>query len=148
MHQHVSLITLGVADVSESRRFYVDGLGWSPVLDLEGEITFFQVGHGLVLGIWDLAKLGADAGRPATAGTPFTLASNLDSETAVDAAVERARAAGATVLKEPQRADFGGYHAYVADPDGHRWEIAHNPGLTVDADGSVHFGEPASGSNP
>lgn len=139
MDQHVTLITLGVADVAVSRRFYLDGLGWEPLLDLEGEITFFQVGHGLLLGIWDIGKLGADAGAPAAAGTSFTLASNVDSEAAVDTAVARVRAAGGTVLKEPQWAEFGGYHAYVADPDGHRWEIAYNPGLTIDGDGTVHL---------
>jgi catechol 2,3-dioxygenase-like lactoylglutathione lyase family enzyme len=111
-----------------------------PTFEVEGEVVFYQVGHGLVLGLFGLDDLGTDAGVPATPGTSFSLASNVDSEAAVDAAVERARAAGATVLKEPQRASFGGYHAYIADPDGHRWEIAHNPGLTVAADGTVTFG--------
>ena len=73
MNQHLTFVTLGVADVAASRRFYVDGLGWTPLLDLPGEITFFQVGHGLVLGIWGIDRLGADADAPATAGTPFAL---------------------------------------------------------------------------
>jgi uncharacterized protein len=141
MHQRVTFITLGVADLAASRRFYLDGLGWTPLLDLEGEITFFQVGHGLVLGIWGIDKLGDDAGAPATTGTPFALASNVDSEGAVDAAVERARQAGATVLKEPEwHPEIRIYHAYVADPDGHRWEVAYNPGLTVSDDGTVSLG--------
>jgi catechol 2,3-dioxygenase-like lactoylglutathione lyase family enzyme len=139
--QHVTFITLGVADLAASRRFYVDGLGWSPRFEVPGEITFFQVGHGLVLGIWGLEQLGADAGAPATTGTPFALASNVGSAAEVDAAVDRARAAGATVLKAPEwHPEIRIYHAYVADPDGHRWEIAYNPGLTVDADGTVHLG--------
>lgn len=138
MEQHVTLITLGVADLAASRRFYVDGLGWQPLLEVPDEITFFQVGHGLVLGLWGLEALGADAGAPATPGTPFSLASNVGSVEAVDAAVERARAAGAAVLKEPTWHEaIRIYHAYVADPDGHRWEIAWNPGLTVADDGTV-----------
>jgi hypothetical protein len=143
MDQHVTFITLGVADLAASRRFYLEGLGWRPLLDLEGEITFFQVGHGLVLGIWGIEKLGADAGAPAMPGSPFALASNVASEQAVDAAVERARAAGATVLKTPEwHPEIRIYHAYVADPDGHRWEIAYNPGMTVADDGTVSLGPP------
>ena len=141
MDQHVTFITLGVADVATSRRFYIDGLGWTPVFEVEGEITFFQVGHGLVLGIWGIESLGDDVGAPATTGTPFALASNVDSEAAVDTAVDRARAAGASVLKAPEwHPDIRIYHAYVADPDGHRWEIAYNPGLTIAPDGKVSLG--------
>lgn len=139
MEQHLNLITLGVVDLDRARTFYSTGLGWTPVLDLD-EVVFYQVGHGLVLGLFPLSELGADAGAEATRGTSFSLACNVDSEAAVDAAVERARSAGAAVLKEPQQASWGGYHAYVADPDGHRWEIAHNPGLTADPDGTVRFG--------
>ncbi|MBM9507164.1 VOC family protein [Actinacidiphila acididurans] len=136
MDQQVNLVTLGVADLDASRRFYSDGLGWTPLLDL-AEIVFYQVGKGLALALFPLADLGADTGHPATAGTSFTLAQNLDAPAAVDAAVERARGAGAAVLKEPQRAAFGGYHAYFADPDGHRWEVCHNPGWSVAPDGTV-----------
>jgi catechol 2,3-dioxygenase-like lactoylglutathione lyase family enzyme len=136
--QAVTFITLGVADVAASRHFYVDGLGWQPLFEVPGDITFFQVGHGLVLGIWGIDALGDDAGAPATPGTPFALASNVGSVEAVDAAVERARSAGATVLREPSWHEaIRIYHAYVADPDGHRWEIAFNPGLTVAEDGTV-----------
>ncbi|MFE7214712.1 VOC family protein [Streptomyces sp. NPDC001698] len=136
MKQQLNLVTLGVEDLAVSRRFYSEGLGWTPLLDLD-EIVFYQVGWGLALGLFSLADLGADTGQTAVAGTPFTLAQNLDSPADVDAAVERARAAGATVLKEPQRAAFGGYHAYFADPDGHRWEVCHNPGWSVADDGTV-----------
>ncbi|MDQ0988901.1 VOC family protein [Streptomyces sp. V3I7] len=136
MNQQLNLVTLGVADLETSRRFYSDGLGWTPLLDLD-EIVFYQIGHGLALALFPLADLAADTGRPATTGTPFTLAQNLDSPAEVDEAVRRARAAGATVLKEPQRAAFGGYHGYFADPDGHRWEVCHNPGWSVAEDGTV-----------
>ncbi|MFD8297075.1 VOC family protein [Streptomyces bauhiniae] len=83
--------------------------------------------------------MAADTGAPATPGTPFTLARNLGSPAEVDAAVARAREAGANVLKEPRRAAFGGYHAYFTDPDGHRWEICHNPGWSVSEDGTVRL---------
>ncbi len=136
MNQQVNLVTLGVEDLNVSRRFYTHGLGWTPLLDLD-EIVFYQIGKGLALALFPLADLGTDTGHPATAGTPFTLAQNLGSPAEVDVAVQRARAAGATVLKEPQRAAFGGYHGYFADPDGHRWEVCHNPGWSVADDGTV-----------
>ncbi|MER6625861.1 VOC family protein [Streptomyces sp. NPDC000931] len=136
MNQQVNLVTLGVEDLEVSRRFYSHGLGWTPLLDMKG-IVFYQIGSGLALALFPLADLGTDTGHPATAGTPFTLAQNLDSPAEVDKAVQRARAAGATVLKEPQRAAFGGYHGYFADPDGHRWEVCHNPGWSVADDGTV-----------
>lgn len=136
MNQQLNLVTLGVGDLKVSRQFYSHGLGWTPLLDLE-EIVFYQIGKGLALALFPLADLGADTGHPSTAGTPFTLAQNLGSPAEVDAAVQRARAAGATVLKEPQRAAFGGYHGYFADPDGHRWEVCHNPGWSVADDGTV-----------
>jgi catechol 2,3-dioxygenase-like lactoylglutathione lyase family enzyme len=136
MNQQVNLVTLGVGDLRAGRRFYSQGLGWTPLLDLD-EIVFYQVGRGLVLALFPLSDLGADTGHPAVAGTPFTLAQNLDSPAEVDVAMDRARAAGATVLKEPRRAAFGGYHGYFADPDGHRWEVCHNPGWSVADDGTV-----------
>lgn len=139
MEQCLTIVTVGVGDVAASRRFYVDGLGWTPVLD-RPEVLFFQVGHGLVLGLWDREEMGAELGEPVVAGTSVELACNVDSDAAVDDAVARVEAAGGTVLKPPRPAFFGGHHAYVADPDGTRWEIAHNPGLTVDVDGSVRFG--------
>jgi uncharacterized protein len=143
----LTILTLGVADLPRSRAFYVDGLGWEPVLDLD-EVVFIPIGHGVLLGLFDAADLAADVGSPEPAGpssthpgasAPVTMAHNVDDEADVDSAVERVEAAGGTVVKAPQRAAFGGYHAYVADPDGFRWEIAHNPGLTFDDDGHAHF---------
>ncbi|MFE0771669.1 VOC family protein [Streptomyces sp. NPDC058861] len=136
MNQQLNLVTLGVEKLKVSRQFYSRGLGWTPLLDLD-EIVFYQIGKGLALALFPLADLGADTGHPATAGTPFTLAQNLDSPAEVDEAMQRARAAGATVLKEAQRAAFGGYHGYFADPDGYRWEVCHNPGWSVADDGTV-----------
>jgi uncharacterized protein len=139
VRQAVTLVTLGVSEVAAARRFYVDGLGWTPVLD-RPEVVFLQVGHGLVLGLFGRADLAGDA--TAEAGSPpgaFSLACNVDSEAEVDDAVARWVAAGGTVVKPAQVASFGGYHAYLADPDGFRWEVAHNPGLTVAEDGTVRF---------
>lgn len=139
MGPQLNVVTLGVADVPASTRFYAEGLGWEPLLVVDEEVAFFQVGHGLLLALYGLDDLGTDAGEAATAGTPFSLGQNLASPEAVDAAVERFRVAGGRVVKAPQGASWGGYHAYVADPDGHRWEIVHNPGLTVADDGTVRF---------
>lgn len=141
MHQRIDFITLGVPDLDVARRFYVDGLGWQPLLDVPTEVLFFQVGHGLVLGLY--TGLQADVGTgslgdPALA--PLSLSCNVDSPEEVVALVDRAAAAGGTVLKPAQRADFGGFHGYVADPFGFRWEVAHNPGWRVDPDGRVRLG--------
>jgi catechol 2,3-dioxygenase-like lactoylglutathione lyase family enzyme len=140
MDQRLSFVTLGSRDKEASRRFYRDGLGWKPIMDID-QIAFFQMAPGVVLGVWSSEELATDGGAPwpGDSGAPsgFALACNVQSEAEVDAAVERVVAAGGTVLKPPQHAEFGGYHAYVADPDGVRWEIAHNPGWHVDRDGNV-----------
>ena len=143
MRQRLNFVTIGVRDLGASRRFYLDGLGWEPTLDLP-EVVFLQVGHGLLLGLWPVEEMEADVpgtatGRRAEAGSgaPFTLAHNVDSDQAVVEALEAATAAGATILKPAQRAGFGGFHGYFADPDGVRWEVAHNPGWRVADDGRV-----------
>jgi catechol 2,3-dioxygenase-like lactoylglutathione lyase family enzyme len=144
MQQRLELVTLGVRDLAASRQFYIEGLGWEPNLDLD-EIVFFQVGHGLLLALFSAAELEADvypgvaqASRDALPEpVRFTLAHTVETEADVDKALERAVAAGGTILKNAQPAAFGGYHGYVADPDGFRWEIAYNPGVTVAPDGRV-----------
>lgn len=143
MQPQIDLVTLGVPDLAEARRFYVDGLGWPPVFEVAGEVVFIQVGHGLLLALFGDDDLEADIGSgaaPMRGPRPMSLAQILEREDDVVAAVERARAAGATVLKEPQQADFGGFHGYFADPAGFRWEIATNPGWSVGPDGTVHIG--------
>lgn len=149
MEPYVSLITLGVPDVAEARRFYVDGLGWHAVLEAPGEVVFLQVGHGIVLSLFgarDLARdidpsLGADASAvPVIGPRGFTLAHNVGSPAEVDAVLADAVRAGATVLKPAQRAEWGGYHGYFADPAGTVWEVAHNPGWSVADDGTVRMG--------
>ena len=144
MEPRVHFITLGVADIAASRKFYVDGLGWAPSFEVPGDIVFLQVGPGLVLGLFgreDLAgDIGEGVGAGRTEGLPFTLSHNVDSEEAVVTALADAEAAGAQVLKTPQRAEFGGFHAYFADPDGFRWEVCFNPGWRVEEDGTVRIG--------
>ncbi len=145
MEQRLTLVTLGVPDLDAARRFYLDGLGWRPVLDIPDAVTFVQVGPGVVLSLFDAAGLAADIGDGrAAAPRPdgVTLAHNVDSPEQVDAVLADAVRAGATVLKPAQRASWGGYHAYFADPAGTAWEVAHNPGLTTDADGNVRISEP------
>jgi catechol 2,3-dioxygenase-like lactoylglutathione lyase family enzyme len=147
MKPQVHFITLGVDDVRAARKFYVDGLGWQPAAEVPGDICFIQVGHGLILSVFDKYALEGDIGstRPSglgTTGMPFTLSHNVGSETEVEAVLEDARKAGATVLKPAQRAEFGGFHAYFADPAGFRWEICFNPGWSVGEDGTVRL-EPA-----
>jgi uncharacterized protein len=140
MEQRLSLVTLGVADLERSRRFYEDGLGWRRG-NAHAEVVFFQLG-GIVLALFARTALAADAGL-AAAGSGFggiVLAYNARSRAEVDAVLAEAIAAGATVLKPAQDAFWGGYSGYFADPDGHPWEVAWNPDWTILADGSVRLG--------
>jgi catechol 2,3-dioxygenase-like lactoylglutathione lyase family enzyme len=140
VRQNVQVITVGVTDLEASRRFYSHGLGWAPTLDLP-EIVFYQVGPGLVFAIFGILDLAADIGVAVWVGGGFSLGQVVASPKEVDVVIERARTAGACILKEPQDGAFGGYHGYFGDPDGHRWEIAWNPGFTVAGDGKVTIRE-------
>ena len=143
MEPRLDLLTLGVPDLAAARRFYVEGLGWEPALEVEGEIVFIQVGHGRLLALFGSDDLDADIGLPPVEGergAGITLAHNVGSEAEVELALERAEAAGATILKPAQRADFGGFHGYFADPAGFRWEVCHNPSWRVEPDGRVRIG--------
>lgn len=143
MEQRITLVTLGVTDLDAARRFYLDGLGWQPLLDA-GEAVFLQMGPGLVLSLYGRADLAREAGTAPgpVAPPPVTLAHNVAAEDEVARVVALMAAAGGEVVAQPSRASWGGVTAYVADPDGFRWEIAWNPGLVVAADGSVHMGGP------
>ena len=135
MEQRISLLTLGVADVARSRRFY-EGMGWR---GQEAEETvFFQAG-GMVVVLWHRDKLADDAGLgPVTPGfRGVSLAQNVRSASEVDAVVAAAEQAGATVTRRPATTFYGGYAGYFTDPDGHAWEIAWNPGFTLAEDGSL-----------
>jgi catechol 2,3-dioxygenase-like lactoylglutathione lyase family enzyme len=138
----VTFITLGVPDLDAARRFYVDGLGWEPALDVPGEVIFIQVGHGLLLALFDAGKMAADigAGAPVAPTAGIALAHNVGTEAEVVQAIDRAAAAGATVLKPAQATTWGGHHGYFADPAGFVWEVAHNPGWRVEPDGRVAIG--------
>jgi catechol 2,3-dioxygenase-like lactoylglutathione lyase family enzyme len=142
MRQRVDFITLGVEDLDAARRFYRDGLGWTPLLDVADEVVFFQVGHGLVLGLFRADKMAADLGAEAPTGpvgAGVTLSHNVDRAEAVAEVLAAAEAAGGTIIKPAQRADFGGVNGHVADPAGYVWEIAHNPGWSVAPDGTVRM---------
>lgn len=145
MEQRIDIVTLGVHDVKAAREFYVEGLGWEIALEVPGDIVFVQVNHGLLLAFFGAEDLAADvsAGQrsdPAAHPPPMSLAQVVTDEDEVVAVCERARAAGATILKEPQAADFGGFHCYFADPSGFHWEVSTNPGWQVDEHGRVTIG--------
>jgi predicted lactoylglutathione lyase len=138
MRQRVSLITLGVADLERSRNFY-EALGWSTGADPGDDVVFFQAGD-MVLALWDRAKLAADScveDSPGWGGVTFAL--NFGSATEVDTAIEEARAAGATIGREPAETFWGGYSGVFVDPDGHPWEVAHNPHWRITEDGGTRL---------
>lgn len=136
MSGHVTIVTLGVADVARSTRFY-EALGFRKSSASEESITFLSAG-AVIVSLFGREALAADA-QVAAEGNGFrgiTLAMNLDSAAAVDAAFAEWVAGGAVAHKAPQAAEWGGYSSYVADPDGHLWEIAYNPYLELRPDGS------------
>ena len=139
MDQRVSLITLGVTDVAVSRAFY-ERLGWRVALDVE-ETVFFQIG-GAILTLWGRDMLERDSGVTDAGGWGgVTLAHNVRSRDEVDRVIDEARAAGARVSREPAETFYGGYAGVFIDPDGHPWEVAHNPGFTLAEDGTISLPE-------
>jgi predicted lactoylglutathione lyase len=136
MEQRLSLVTLGVADLARSRAFY-EALGWRSNTDPDMDVVFFQSG-GMVVALWDRAKLAEDSGVEDPGGWGgVTPAYNARSPAEVDEVIEEARSAGATIAREPGETFWGGYSGVFVDPDGHPWEIAHNPHWTIGEDGSV-----------
>ena len=138
MEQRLSLITLGVADVARSRRFY-EALGWRASGASQEDVTFFQAG-GMALALWGRDELARDAGvldGPGFGGV--ALAYNARSREEVDDVLEQARTAGARILKSARDTFYGGYAGYFADPDGHTWEVAWNPHFPLDEDGSLRL---------
>jgi catechol 2,3-dioxygenase-like lactoylglutathione lyase family enzyme len=136
-----TIVTLGVADLERSARFYRD-LGWEQRGDVSDGITWFKT-SGSWVGIFGHDALAEDVGLETTpeedlpAFRGVTLAINLASEDAVDLAFVRVREVGGKIVKPPTRAPWGGYSGYFADPDGHLWEIAHAPGFSVDEHGRI-----------
>jgi uncharacterized glyoxalase superfamily protein PhnB len=135
--QRVTLITLGCADLARSRAFYA-ALGWREAPGGSEGVSFYQM-HGAALALFGRAELAADQGRPgAVLGTgAIALAQNFATTEEVNAAFDAALAAGATALKRPEAVFWGGYSGYWADPDGHVWEVAHNPFWPLSDDGSL-----------
>jgi uncharacterized protein len=139
MDQRLSLITLGVADVGRAQRFYED-LGWKldgGVDDDSDHVAFFQAGC-MIVALWSRDKLAADSAVEDDGGWGgVTLAYNVNSPGEVDAVIEEARAAGARIGRPGAETFWGGYSGVFVDPDGHPWEVAHNPRWTVHDDGST-----------
>ena len=136
MQPRLTFITLGVADLDKSKRFYSDVLGWKPFQD-NGGIVMYKL-NGMILSLYRQHELMEDARTKDDAkGSRFTLAQCLRSPEEVDALFAKLKKQGVTITKEPVKVFWGGYSGYFADPDGHLWEIAHNPFLEMDAAGNV-----------
>ena len=141
MEQRSTLITLGVADLARAKTFYEE-LGWRG--QEVQETVFFQAG-GMVLGLWSRAALAADSGVPDRAPDGsfdgITLAHNVRSTDEVDALLHTAERAGARITRSPGDTFYGGYAGCFADPDGHTWEIAYNPGFPLGEDGTLELSD-------
>jgi uncharacterized protein len=139
MEQRLSLITLGVGDVGLARSFY-ESLGWVSGAAPEDDVVFFAAG-GTIVALWDRARLAEDTVVSDSGGWGgITLAHNVRSPEEVDAVLEEARAAGATIARPGAETFWGGYSGVFVDPDGHAWEVAHNPHWRFNADGSIDLG--------
>lgn len=136
MKQRVSLITLGVADTAKARAFY-ERLGWTGKSP-DGDVVFYDAG-GTIFSIWGRDDLAKDSAIASDAGGwgGVTLAVNVATDAEVDSTIDEARAAGATIAREPAKTFYGGYAGVFHDPDGHAWEISHNPGFELDAAGAI-----------
>jgi hypothetical protein len=142
MDQQLNFVTVAATDLDATRRFY-GALGWHALLDVEGEIVFYQTAPGQVMAFFLAEKFNVDQGRPADAPidvSGITLAHNVDSRDDVISVVAVMAEGGGTILKAPQPGQFGGvFHAHIRDPNGVVWEIAHNPGWRVESDGTVRL---------
>jgi predicted lactoylglutathione lyase len=138
MEQRVSLITLGVADLARARAFY-EALGWRTRAEPGDDVAFFQAG-GVVVALWSRESLAEDSGVSDSGGWGgVTLAHNVRSPEDVDSVIAEAEAAGATIPRHGAETFWGGYSGVFVDPDGHPWEVAHNPHWEIAADGSVRL---------
>lgn len=134
MKPRITVITLGVADLEASVRFYRDGLGFPSdgIIGQEfeyGAVAFIQLQHGVRLALWPRKSIAHDTGLPVgpASATEFTLGHNVASKAEVDAVMARARSAGAVITKPAHDTFWGGYSGYFQDPDGHLWEVVWNP---------------------
>ena len=138
MQQQIAVITLGIAELARSKRFYVKGFGWKPVFESE-EIVFYQM-NGMVLAPWLAAALVADSGQAGNVPGAFSLAHYVTAKDAVQPLLDKLVWSGGRLLRPADAPPHGGFRGYVADPDGHAWEIAWNPSWPIDAVGHVTFG--------
>ncbi|MGI8777049.1 MAG: VOC family protein [Acidimicrobiales bacterium] len=137
MEQRVSLVTLGVADVDRARRFY-ESLGWTGESP-DGDVVFFQAG-AMVVALWARTKLAANSAVQDPGGWGgVTLAHCVASPAAADEVLATAQAAGATIGRPGEATFWGGYSGIFIDPDGHPWEVAHNPGWVLSDDGTIRL---------
>lgn len=145
----INFITLAVADVAASRKFYVDGLGWKPVFEVPNQISFIRISPSLLLSLWSASAFEEEVG-PLNKGTgraPFTLAYNVAEADQVDSVMATAVSAGATVLHPASKREWGGYSGYFTDPDGNAWEVAHNPSpLGLELVAASVFGAASAGA--
>lgn len=141
MEPRLSLVTLGVADLARASAFY-EGLGWPRKVRGADGVAFFQL-CGMGLSLYPRTELAADAGVPLQAepSQGFALAYNTRGRDEVDAVLARAKALGGRITRSAREATWGGYHGHFADPDGFVWEIAHNPGFAIAADGGLDLPE-------
>jgi len=142
MRPETQIITLGVRDLDVSRRFYVDGLGWKPKLDVPGEVIFIQIGYGILLSLFVLDQMELEAGEVGHGekAPPIAFGHLVDSPDQVQQVIDRAVAVGGTEISHATKRDWGGVSGHFADPDGFRWEVAWNPGFQVSMDGDVQIG--------
>jgi uncharacterized protein len=138
MQQQISVITIGIADLARSRRFYVEGFGWKPVFE-NPEIVFYQM-NGLMLGTWLTKALEADMQRGLTRPGAFALAHNVPTKEEVQPVIERLAQFGGRILRPADAPTHGGFRGYIADPDDHSWEIAWNPAWPISPEGYVTWG--------
>jgi catechol 2,3-dioxygenase-like lactoylglutathione lyase family enzyme len=139
MEQRLSLVTLGVTDLARSRAFY-EALGWKTGAAPGDDVVFFQVG-AMIVALWGRSQLAEDSAVEDSGGWGgVTFAYNTRSPEEVDAVLAEAEAAGATIGRAGAATFWGGYSGVFLDPDGHPWEVAHNPHWTIGEDGSVALG--------
>lgn len=139
MEPRISLVTLGVADLDRAIDFYENTVGWKRIDDCPPGIAFFDLG-GLAFSLYPHSEMVKECGEdftPLNDYHGFALAYNARSDEDVDSIFEALRSRGATILKEPEKVFWGGYSGYFADPDGHKWEVAHNPHWTIREDGRI-----------
>jgi uncharacterized protein len=138
VEQRLSLVTLGVSDLARARAFY-EALGWTTGAAPADDVVFFQAG-GMIVALWSREQLAEDTVVTDGGGWGgITLAHNVRSPAEVDAVLAEAGAAGGTILRSGAGTFWGGYSGVFADPDGHPWEVAHNPGWTIEPDGSTRL---------